>query len=116
MPEWSGALDPPGSNRGCRAGQRSPATPDDAVHFFANEQDALKVMAVLPKRFGKFGLTLHPEKTRLVEFRRPDKRGPPLGGGPPRRPGTFDLLGFTHFWGKSRAGKWTVKRSTASFR
>jgi RNA-directed DNA polymerase len=89
---------------------------DDAVLFFANEQDALKVMAVLPKRFGKFGLTLHPEKTRLVEFRRPDKRDPPVGGGPPRRPGTFDLLGFTHFWGKSRAGKWTVKRSTAKDR
>jgi RNA-directed DNA polymerase len=89
---------------------------DDAVLFFANEQDALKVMAVLPKRFGKFGLTLHPEKTRLVEFRRPDKRDPPIGGGPPRRPGTFDLLGFTHFWGKSRAGKWTVKRSTAKDR
>ena len=40
----------------------------------------------------------------------------PIGGGPPRRPGTFDLLGFTHFWGKSRAGKWTVKRSTAKDR
>ena len=53
---------------------------DDAVLFFANEQDARKVMAVLPKRFGKYGLTLHPEKTRLVEFRRPDKRDPPAGG------------------------------------
>src|SRR5208282_4523654 len=42
---------------------------DDAVLLFANEQDARKVMAVLPKRFGKYGLTLHPEKTRLVEFR-----------------------------------------------
>ena len=88
---------------------------DDAVLFFANEQDARKVMAVLPKRFEKYGLTLHPEKTRLVEFRRPDKRDPP-DGGPPRQPGTFDLLGFTHFWGKSRTGKWVVKRSTAKDR
>jgi hypothetical protein len=47
---------------------------DDAVLVFGREQDALKVMAVLPKRFGKYGLTLHPEKTRLVEFRRPDLR------------------------------------------
>jgi group II intron reverse transcriptase/maturase len=88
---------------------------DDAVLFFANEQDARKVMAVLPKRFEKYGLTLHPEKTRLVEFRRPDKRAPPEVG-PPRPPGTFDLLGFTHFWGKSRPGKWIVKRSTAKDR
>jgi group II intron reverse transcriptase/maturase len=88
---------------------------DDAVLFFANEQDARKVMAVLPKRFEKYGLTLHPEKTRLVEFRRPDKRDPP-DGGPSRQPRTFDLLGFTHFWGKSRTGKWVVKRSTAKDR
>ena len=89
---------------------------DDAVLFFANEQDARKVMAVLPKRFGKYGLTLHPEKTRLVEFRRPDKRDPPAGGERSGRAGTFDLLGFTHFWGKSRTGKWVVKRSTAKDR
>jgi len=89
---------------------------DDAVLFFAKEQDARKVMAVLPKRFDKYGLSLHPEKTRLVEFRRPDKRDPPVGGGSSGHPGTFDLLGFTHFWGKSRSGKWVVKRSTAKDR
>jgi hypothetical protein len=89
---------------------------DDAVFFFEREQDARKVMAVLPKRFAKYGLTLHPEKTRLVEFRRPDLRSPPPGGGPTGRPGTFDLLGFTHFWGKSRTGKWLVRRSTAKDR
>ncbi len=89
---------------------------DDAVLFFEREQDALKVMAVLPKRFAKYGLTLHPEKTRLVEFHRPDRRSPPPGGDSTGRPGTFDLLGFTHFWGKSRTGKWTVKRSTAKDR
>jgi RNA-directed DNA polymerase len=95
---------------------------DDAVLFFEREEDARKVMAVLPKRFGKYGLSLHPEKTRLVEFRRPDKRpppgtsswGPPEGDAPSSE--TFDLLGFTHFWGKSRHGKWIVKRSTAKDR
>jgi group II intron reverse transcriptase/maturase len=87
---------------------------DDAVLLFAHEQDARKVMAVLPKRFGRYGLTLHPEKTRLVEFRRPDRLPP--SGGSPQRPGTFDLLGFTHFWSKSRKGKWVVKRRTAKDR
>jgi group II intron reverse transcriptase/maturase len=81
---------------------------DDAVLVFANEQDARKVMDVLPKRFGKYGLTLHPEKTRLVEFRRP-KLWPPSGGSG-SGPGTFDFLGFTHFWCKSRTGKWVVKQ------
>jgi RNA-directed DNA polymerase len=89
---------------------------DDAVLMFANEQDARRVLAVLPKRFGKYGLTLHPEKTRLVEFRRPDRRLPPTGGDGASRPGTFDLLGFTHYWGKSLKGKWIVKRRTASDR
>jgi group II intron reverse transcriptase/maturase len=89
---------------------------DDAVLLFEREQDAHKVMAVLPKRFGKYGLTLHPEKTRLVEFRRPDRRVPPSGDNAAGRPGTFDLLGFTHFWGKSRNGKWLIKRSTAKDR
>jgi RNA-directed DNA polymerase len=89
---------------------------DDAVLFFAHEQDARKVMAVLPKRFGRYGLSLHPEKTRLVEFRRPDMRAPLVREGASGRPGTFDLLGFTHFWGKARSGKWIVKRSTAKDR
>ncbi len=81
---------------------------DDAVLVFASELDANRVMEVLPKRFGKYGLSLHPEKTKLVDFQRPSNRG---GG-----PGSFDLLGFTHFWGKSRKGKWMVKRKTAKDR
>lgn len=89
---------------------------DDAVLLFASEKDARRVLAVLPKRFEKYGLTLHPDKTRLVEFRRPDRRPPPSGGGGSERPGTFDLLGFTHYWGVSRAGKWIVKRKTAKDR
>jgi len=83
---------------------------DDAVLLFSCEADARRVMDVLPKRFGKYGLTLHPEKTRLVEFRRPDQR-PPKGDDD--GPGTFDLLGFTHHWGLSRKGRWVVKQRTA---
>ena len=79
---------------------------DDVTLVFADESDARRVFAVLPKRFGKYGLALHPEKTKLIEFRRPD-RGGPAG------PATFDLLGFTHFWGRSRKGKWIVIRKTA---
>ena len=85
---------------------------DDAVFLFANEADARRVLAVLPKRFGRYGLTLHPGKTRLVEFRPPDRQRPSGSS----HGGTFDLLGFTHFWGVSRSGKWIVKRKTAKDR
>jgi len=84
---------------------------DDAVMVFSCEDDARRVMGVLPKRFAKYGLMLHPNKTRLVEFRRPDRRQPREGDD--GRPGIFDFLGFTHFWGLSRKGKWVVKRRTA---
>jgi RNA-directed DNA polymerase len=86
---------------------------DDAVMLFSCEADARRVMKVLPKRFGKYGLTLHPEKTKLVEFRRPDQRPSQDGND---RPGTFDLLGFKHHWGRSRQGKWVVKQRTARAR
>jgi group II intron reverse transcriptase/maturase len=82
---------------------------DDFVMGFAGEEDAQRVMAVLPKRFGKYGLTIHPEKTRLVPFRRP----PYSGSGGSVEAGTFDLLGFTHYWGRSLKGNWVVKRKTA---
>jgi len=84
---------------------------DDAVMVFQDEEDARRVLAVLPKRFGEYGLTLHPEKTRLVQFKRP--RGPDPKGPPP---GAFDLLGFTHFWALSRKGSWVLKRKTAKNR
>ncbi|QTF91786.1 hypothetical protein [Halomonas sp. BM-2019] len=64
------------------------------------------MLEVLPKRFARYGLTLHPTKTRLVRFR-------PLPG---QRAETFDFLGFTHYWGKSRQGKLIVKRKTAKGR
>ena len=87
---------------------------DDFVVVFSSETDARRVMDVLPKRFGKYGLTLHPDKTRLVPFHRPR---PPSGtSAPPSRPGTFDFLGFTHHWGKSYRGSLVVKRQTASGR
>ena len=85
---------------------------DDFVVVFSREDDARRFMDVLPKRFAKYGLTLHPEKTQLVEFRRPPRRPPDQGGGE-GGPGTFDLLGFTHHWGLSLKGNWVVKRMTA---
>jgi len=84
---------------------------DDFVILCSLEVDARRVHAVLPKRFAKYGLQLHPEKTRLIEFRGP--RGPVERR---TRPGTFDLLGFTHYWGRSRRGHWVVKRQTARSR
>jgi group II intron reverse transcriptase/maturase len=89
---------------------------DDFVMGFAWEEDARRVQDVLAKRFGKYGLALHPDKTRLVPFGRPSgtgKRGKPGWG---NRPGTFDFLGFTHYWGKSQKGNWMVKRKTAGSR
>jgi group II intron reverse transcriptase/maturase len=91
---------------------------DDVVIIFEQEQDARRVVEVLPKRVAKYGLTLHPEKTRLVDFRRPDRRGLPSpdNGDVRSRSGTFDLLGFTHYWAKSRKGYWVVKQKTAADR
>jgi len=89
---------------------------DDFVIVFEHEEDARRVMEVLPKRFGKYGLTIHPDKTRLVPFRRPQKRGGRSEPEPKERPGTFDFLGFTHYWGESRKGNNVVKQRTAADR
>jgi RNA-directed DNA polymerase len=88
---------------------------DDAVLVFSDEDDARRVLDVLPKRFGRYGLTLHPEKTRLVRFQRP-RRLPPPGDLDVAPPETFDLLGFTHLWARSRSGFWVVKQFTATSR
>jgi RNA-directed DNA polymerase len=89
---------------------------DDFVILFTHEVDARRVMEVLPKRFGKYGLTVHPEKTRLVPFHRPSTKAGDAKDDPNQGPGTFDLLGFTHYWGKTRRGGWAVKRKTMSKR
>lgn len=90
---------------------------DDVVIVFEKEDDAHRVMDVLPKRFGKYGLTLHPEKTRLLPFRRPRPNSKGKGqDGDGNPPGSFDFLGFTHFWVRSRKGTWVVKRKTMASR
>lgn len=86
---------------------------DDLVMVFALASDAHRVLDVLPKRLARFGLELAEEKTRLVSFTPP--RGP-RGSGDDDPPGSFDFLGFTHFWARSRRGRWVVKRKTASRR
>jgi group II intron reverse transcriptase/maturase len=78
---------------------------DDYVILCTSERDAHRIGAVLPKRFGKYGLTIHEEKSRLLNFHRPP------GGG--KKSETFVFLGFTHYWGLSRKGNWVVKRKTA---
>ena len=76
---------------------------DDFVMVFETEEDARRVVDVLAKRFEKYGLRLHPEKTRLVSFRKPRAKEPPDDGGDGDGTKSFDLLGFTHFWSKSPA-------------
>jgi RNA-directed DNA polymerase len=76
---------------------------DDAVLAFRSKADCDRVMKVIGKRFNRYSLRLHPEKTSQLTFK-------------PSRMSTFNFLGFTHYWGKSRRGKWTVKRKTAKGR
>jgi group II intron reverse transcriptase/maturase len=85
---------------------------DDAVLVFELEEDARRVAEVLPKRLGRYGLRLHPAKTRLLPFARPGSHGSTGSG----RRETFDFLGFTHYWGRSRRRIPVVKRKTASAR
>lgn len=87
---------------------------DDIAMAFSCKDDADRVMRVLPKRFAKYGLTLHPEKTRMVDFNRPPSKGG--DGRIPGRPGTFELLGFLHYWARSLKGFWVIKRKTAKDR
>jgi RNA-directed DNA polymerase len=78
---------------------------DDFVMGFSLKGDAERVYKVLPKRFERFGLRIHPEKSRLVQFSRPYwKQG--------KGPGSFAFLGFTHYWAKTLRGGWTIKRKT----
>lgn len=81
---------------------------DDFVICFEREDDARRVAEVLPKRFAKYGLTLHPDKTRLLRYTRPGSNDDDRS--------TFDFLGFTHFWANSRSGRWVIKRKTIAKR
>jgi RNA-directed DNA polymerase len=80
---------------------------DDFIIGFEYEADARRVLEVLPKRFSRFNLTIHPEKTKLVRF------SPPTWNETMEKEnGTFDFLGFTHYWAKSLQGYWIIKRKT----
>ncbi|HEY5870422.1 MAG TPA: reverse transcriptase domain-containing protein [Candidatus Tectomicrobia bacterium] len=84
---------------------------DDCVIGCARAEDAHKIMAVLPKRFGRFGLAMHPTQTTLITFRTPEApQGSDSGNG------TRTFLGVTHSWTQSRRGCWVMKRRTASTR
>jgi len=80
---------------------------DDGVFGFERQDDAERVQAVLSKRMERFGLTLHPEKTRLLDFRRPSR-----SRGEGRSPTTFDFLGFCWYYRRTRAGSWAVTCKT----
>ena len=84
---------------------------DDFVMGCEVETDARRIMAVLPKRFARFGLRIHPTKTALIAFRKPEARQDTEAGN-----GTFDFLGLTHDWTTSRRGCWVIKRKTAGKR
>jgi len=86
---------------------------DDAILCFQHKEDAEKVLAVLPKRFAKYGLTLHPEKTRLMEFGRYAAKNAKQQG---KKPATFNFLGFTYICARSRQGKFTVHVKTIAKR
>lgn len=89
---------------------------DDFVIGAARGDDARRILEVLPRRMSKHGLTVHPEKTRLVRFAPADADDSGSKEPEDRAPTTFDFLGFTHFRGRSRAGGWVVQRKTAKGR
>jgi group II intron reverse transcriptase/maturase len=86
---------------------------DDVLAVFEREDDAHRFMRVLPKRLGKFGLCLNVQKTRLIAFGKRQTWQMFKAG---QRPATFDYLGFTHYWGRSRTGKARLKRKTSKKR
>jgi group II intron reverse transcriptase/maturase len=95
---------------------------DDFVIVFQLKYDAERVLAVISKRFEKYGLMVHPDKTKLIDFRAPNhfdrcRRGKSNDNRTSgRKPETFDLLGFTHYWGKTSKGTWSVRRKTMKSR
>ena len=82
---------------------------DDAIIGCESKEDADRIMKVLALRCAKYGLTIHPEKTKLVDLRAPT-------GNRRKGNGSFTFLGFTHYWVKSRKGRWIIGRKTSSKR
>ena len=82
---------------------------DDFVIGFETKEDAKRVMDALGERLEHFGLTLHPDKPRLLPFRRPPKRQESGKGR-----ATFDFLGFTFYWARTRKGRWGMACKTRS--
>lgn len=78
---------------------------DDFLIVCEKERDARRVLTVLPKRLARYSLTMHPEKTRLIRFQKPQGLKALPGGN-----GTFEFLGFTHHWTRSLRGYWVLKR------
>ncbi|MDR3170081.1 MAG: hypothetical protein LBU17_00470 [Treponema sp.] len=78
---------------------------DDAIIGCEKKEDADRIMKVLALRFAKYGLTIHPEKTKLVDFTKP-------AGESHKGSGNYTFLGFKHYWTKSRKGRWMVGRKT----
>jgi group II intron reverse transcriptase/maturase len=89
---------------------------DDFVIGTNREEDAQRIMDVLPQRMSKYGLTIHPEKTRLVRFQPPGSAASETTDQEHPDRATFDFLGFTHYWARSRKGAWVIKRKTAKSR
>src|SRR4051812_13760253 len=80
---------------------------DDFVICFEHREDAERVREVLSRRLQRYGLTLHPDKTRLVPFQRPT-----LGQQDGKGPASFDFLGFTLYWRRTRWGRWRLACKT----
>jgi len=80
---------------------------DDFIIGCEFKSDARRIMKALSKRFNRYGLALHSEKTKLIPFKRPNSNEGGKGGG------TFDFLGFTFYWAKTRQGQWAIKKKTA---
>jgi RNA-directed DNA polymerase len=108
LDEWFGREVRPRLARNCTLVRYA----DDFVMTFKTHHDAKRVLEVLGKRFGRYGLTLHPDKTRFIDFR-PEREG---GMHPDCKAPPFDFLGFTHTWGKSKKGKNVVRQITAKSR
>ena len=85
---------------------------DDFVVALEDRHSGKRLLDVLGKRLGRYGLTLHEAKTRYVDFRRTR----PYGRHPMASATTFDFLGFTHVWGRSMQGKVVVRQITAKGR